>query len=115
MVRKGLHRAVLLHIQIGEIGLNHNGDLQLAEKMIRAAAECGVDAVKFQTFKTDLFLSKSFPGFEEREGLEFKYEWHLPLQQIANELGVIPAATNSTARPDHSSPGVNSQSNGDVH
>ena len=73
---------------IGEIGLNHNGDLKLAEEMVRAAAECGVDAVKFQTFKTDLFLSKSFPGFEERKDLEFKYEWHLPLQQVANELGV---------------------------
>ena len=54
---------------IAEIGLNHNGEYDLAEKMIRGAAECGIDAVKFQTFKTDLFLSKGFPGYEERKGL----------------------------------------------
>ena len=35
---------------IAEIGLNHNGDLTLAEEMIVRAAEAGADAVKFQTF-----------------------------------------------------------------
>lgn len=34
---------------IAEIGINHNGDVHLAEKMIEEAAKCGVDAVKFQT------------------------------------------------------------------
>ena len=34
---------------IAEIGINHNGDVHLAEKMIGEAARCGVDAVKFQT------------------------------------------------------------------
>lgn len=33
---------------IAEIGINHNGDLDIAKKMIRAACDTGVDAVKFQ-------------------------------------------------------------------
>ena len=33
---------------IGEIGINHNGDLDIAKQLIDAAAEAGCDAVKFQ-------------------------------------------------------------------
>ncbi|TBR81323.1 N-acetylneuraminate synthase [Campylobacter novaezeelandiae] len=36
---------------IAEAGVNHNGDLNLAKKMIEIAAKCGADFVKFQTFK----------------------------------------------------------------
>ena len=38
---------------IAEIGVNHNGDINLAKKMIKSASECGVDAVKFQTFNSE--------------------------------------------------------------
>lgn len=38
---------------IAEAGVNHNGNLVLAKKMIDVAAKAGVDAVKFQTFKAD--------------------------------------------------------------
>ena len=38
---------------IAEIGLNHNGSVQLAEKSIIEASKSGADAVKFQTFKTE--------------------------------------------------------------
>ena len=38
---------------IAEIGVNHNGDINLAKKMIDKAVESGVDAVKFQTFKAE--------------------------------------------------------------
>jgi N,N'-diacetyllegionaminate synthase len=38
---------------IAEAGVNHNGDLILAQKLIDVAAEAGVDFVKFQTFKPD--------------------------------------------------------------
>ncbi|MBD5555774.1 MAG: N-acetylneuraminate synthase [Roseburia sp.] len=41
---------------IAEAGINHNGDIKLAKKMILAAREAGVDAVKFQTFKTEEFI-----------------------------------------------------------
>ena len=41
---------------IAEIGINHNGDINLAKKTILAAKEAGVDAVKFQNYKTEDFL-----------------------------------------------------------
>jgi len=44
-------------IFIAEIGLNHNGDLKLAEEMITKAAEAGADAVKFQTFIPEKMVS----------------------------------------------------------
>lgn len=42
---------------VAEVGANHNGDLELAKKSIDAAVDCGVDAVKFQTYTTDELLS----------------------------------------------------------
>jgi len=42
---------------IAEAGVNHNGDINLAKKLIEAAADAGADAVKFQTFKADLLVS----------------------------------------------------------
>ncbi|MBQ9341277.1 MAG: N-acetylneuraminate synthase [Lachnospiraceae bacterium] len=43
---------------IAEIGVNHNGDVSTARKMIEIAKECGADIVKFQTFNTDALTSK---------------------------------------------------------
>lgn len=40
-----------------EIGINHNGDMELAHRMIDAAADAGADAVKFQNYHTEDFLS----------------------------------------------------------
>lgn len=40
---------------IAEVGINHNGDLALARRMIEAAKAAGADAVKFQTFKAEEF------------------------------------------------------------
>ena len=40
-----------------EIGLNHNGDPNLARQLIKAAADSGVDAVKFQVFQAESFIS----------------------------------------------------------
>ena len=44
---------------IAEAGVNHNGSTELAKKLIDIAVESGVDAVKFQTFKTELCVSKN--------------------------------------------------------
>lgn len=43
---------------IAEAGVNHNGSLQIAKRLIDAAVEAGVDAVKFQTWKTELIVTK---------------------------------------------------------
>jgi|ETNmetMinimDraft_13_1059891.scaffolds.fasta_scaffold28651_1 N-acetylneuraminate synthase/N,N'-diacetyllegionaminate synthase len=44
---------------IAEIGMNHNGDLDLAKAMIKSAAECGTNAVKFQIFKAEKFVTEN--------------------------------------------------------
>lgn len=44
---------------IAEAGVNHNGDMSLAKKMIDIAVEAGVDAVKFQAFKPDSLILKN--------------------------------------------------------
>lgn len=49
---------------IAEAGVNHNGDIKLAKKLIDIAVEAGVDAVKFQTWKTELITTKDAPQAE---------------------------------------------------
>lgn len=61
-----------------EIGINHNGDMDLAREMIFAAAHAGADAVKFQNYRTDDFvtdrsLTHSYVS-RGREVVESQYE-----------------------------------------
>ena len=42
---------------IAEIGLNHNGDIKLAKRMIDSAYQCGANAVKFQSLRADKLIS----------------------------------------------------------
>ncbi|MDA9085929.1 N-acetylneuraminate synthase [Methylophilaceae bacterium] len=44
---------------IAEIGVNHNGDITLAKKLIDEAKKSGADCVKFQTFKADSLVTKT--------------------------------------------------------
>ena len=57
---------------IAEIGSNFDGSLQKAKKLIKLAKECGADAVKFQSFKTDLLLSKR--GFGKKSAFQVKWK-----------------------------------------
>lgn len=44
---------------IAEAGVNHNGDIDIAKKLVDVAAESGADIVKFQTFKSENCVSKN--------------------------------------------------------
>ncbi|HDR7524095.1 acetylneuraminic acid synthetase [Bacillus thuringiensis] len=51
---------------IAEAGVNHGGNLELAKKMIKDAAEAGADAIKFQTYKAEKLASKNSPAYWDR-------------------------------------------------
>jgi N,N'-diacetyllegionaminate synthase len=46
---------------IAEAGVNHNGDIRLAKKLVDVAKEAGADAVKFQTFKAESVVTRKAP------------------------------------------------------
>ena len=48
---------------IAEAGLNHNGNVKTAKKLVEEAFSCGADAIKFQTYKSEEFLSSSSEYF----------------------------------------------------
>ncbi|MBK7627807.1 MAG: N-acetylneuraminate synthase [Bacteroidales bacterium] len=88
---------------IAEAGVNHNGDFELAKKLVFAAAEAGADYVKFQTFKADRIASKSATkaDYQERnmsngnvsqlsllKQLEMPEDWHYKLIDLAIKYGI---------------------------
>lgn len=88
---------------IAEAGVNHNGDLLIARKLIEAAADAGADYVKFQTFKAENLVTKSAQKakyqvknindgdnsqFQMLKNLEMPYEWHFELRDHADSLGI---------------------------
>lgn len=85
---------------IAEIGSNHNGDFETAKKLIERAAECKVDAVKFQTYRAKKLIIKGAETlahvsgehktqFERLESLEFALEEWTELSEIAKKRGLI--------------------------
>ena len=72
---------------IAEVGSNHNRDIKIAKKLIDKAAEAGVDAVKFQTFKAEKLYSKITPKFSKDsikpfdliKSIELPRKWHKEL------------------------------------
>jgi len=90
-------------IIIAEAGVNHNGDIQIAKKLIDAAVDAGVDYVKFQTFKADNLVSKSAKKatyqsvnindgddsqYKMLKNLELSHENHLELMSYCSERGI---------------------------
>lgn len=61
---------------IAEVGVNHNGDMELAKKMIAAAKSCGADAVKFQTFTADQLVTQGTPKVKYQEDATSTDESH---------------------------------------
>jgi len=59
---------------IAEAGVNHNGSIELAKALIDVASESGANAVKFQTFKADLTISKDAKKAKYQQELTDKNE-----------------------------------------
>lgn len=88
---------------IAEAGVNHNGDINLAKDLIDVAVEAGVDAVKFQTWKTELLVTqeaiqaeyqKENTGIEESQyemlrKLELSYDDFKELKQYCDEKNIL--------------------------
>ncbi len=70
---------------VAEIGNNHEGSFEIAKKLILKASDCGVDAVKFQTFITKDFVSSDHPSFERLKKFEFTHQQFLELKRFANK------------------------------
>jgi len=58
---------------IAEAGLNHNGDIDIAKKIIDEAIKAGADAIKFQTFQTEKFITKSNQYFDIFKNAELSF------------------------------------------
>ena len=76
---------------IAEIGINHNGDMDIAKRLIKAAKDAGCDAVKFQKRTIDSVYSKEdldrprespwgTTNREQKNGLEFGKEQYVDAQ-----------------------------------
>lgn len=88
---------------IAEIGVNHNGDVGIARQLVDIAVQAGADAVKFQTFRTELLVSKSAPKAEYQQrstggsesqfdmlrALELSDDEHRELFTYCHERGII--------------------------
>ena len=81
---------------IGEIGINHNGDLKIAKELIDFAADAGADAIKFQKRDIDLVYTKDFLDSsrespwgktqrEQKEGLEFGLDEYQEIDKYCRE------------------------------
>ena len=75
---------------VAEIGNNHEGNLGAAERLVRAAAESGADAVKFQTFRTEHYVSRSDTvRFERLKRFELRPADFEFLASVAKSLGLL--------------------------
>lgn len=88
---------------IAEAGVNHNGDMEIAKKLIDVAFECGADCVKFQSFKTENIVTKyaerasyqkentgdELTQFEMLKKLELTIDNHIELKSYCENVGII--------------------------
>lgn len=84
---------------IAEIGINHNGDIEIAKRLIDAAKDAGVDAVKFQKRTIELVYSKEMlDSFREspwgttqraqKEGLELGFKEYKDIDAYCKKVGI---------------------------
>lgn len=75
---------------IAEIGNNHEGNFSVAQDMVRRAADCGVDAVKFQTVKAKEFVNPTQTDrLKQMNRFELSQEQFAQLAVLAKDLGLL--------------------------
>jgi N,N'-diacetyllegionaminate synthase len=63
---------------IAEVGVNHNGKIEYAKKLVAVAKKAGADYVKFQTFKTENFVTKKSKLADyQKKNINLKSQYHL--------------------------------------
>ena len=70
---------------IAEIGINHNGDVNLAKKIIDAAKNSGVDGIKFQTYEPNLRFKKDNPFIKIFKDSHIKFDDEIELWDYAKK------------------------------
>ena len=79
---------------VAEIGNNHEGNFEVAREMVEEAAKCGVDAVKFQTFKTEHYVNQGDSArFERLKSFELTYPEFEELSNLAHSQGLMFVST----------------------
>ncbi len=75
---------------VAEIGNNHEGDVAVAEEMVRRAAGAGVDAVKFQTIHPEQLVGRADQArFDQLKRFELTNDQFARLADVAREGGVL--------------------------
>ena len=74
---------------IAELGINHNGDVHLAQKMIEEAARCGVDAVKFQTVCPEVSYPVDSEAYRFFKDTLLTEEEYIHLKSVAQANALI--------------------------
>jgi len=73
---------------IAEIGINHNGSVDVAKRLIDSVSRTGADAVKFQTYITEKRVSKSSPIYDILKKCELPFEAFAELKEYASKLSL---------------------------
>ena len=84
---------------IAEIGINHNGDLELAKKLIKDASDAGFDAVKFQKRTVEKVYTKEFLDSprespwgktqrDQKNGIEFSFDDYKIIDEYCKKLSI---------------------------
>tara|TARA_B100000886_G_scaffold339213_1_gene303997 strand:- start:6732 stop:7742 length:1011 start_codon:yes stop_codon:yes gene_type:complete len=74
---------------VAEVGNNHEGNFALAKKLIKKAKDCGADAVKFQTFIPDLYVSiKDKKRYNQLKKFQLSYKNFKALSKYAKKINI---------------------------
>ena len=89
---------------IAEIGINHNGDIEIAKQLMKSCKEIGCDAVKFQKRTIDVVYTKKFLDSQrespwgntqrhQKNGIEFDFKEYQKIDDYCKSLNILWSAS----------------------